>query len=158
MLEFDKNSYKESIVFMVAKSYRLLNKVLDSRFDQTVHNVTPEQWPILNCLWIENGLNQQSIADYCDKNKASITFLLDRLEKKKMIIRKVDKRDKRNKMIHLTPRGKKIQDELLVIASNTFDIALNGITMEDLNTCRCVLNKLIDNLQDYNRQRKELEA
>src|ERR1700723_181319 len=67
--------------------------------------ITYEMLQVLIVLWKKHQVNQQEIANRVQKNKASLTPLIDSLVKKKLIIRSEDPGDRRNKIISLTRTG-----------------------------------------------------
>ena len=74
------------------------------------HNVdmTFEMLQVMNCLWNEQGISQQSLAEKTAKDKACLTNLINNLEKKNWVIRKEDSSDRRNRLIFLTAQGEEL--------------------------------------------------
>ena len=74
------------------------------------HNVdmTFEMLQVMNCLWNEQGISQQSLAEKTAKDKACLTNLINNLEKKNWVIRKEDSSDRRNRLIFLTVQGEEL--------------------------------------------------
>lgn len=68
-------------------------------------DITFEMLQVLSCLWREQGVSQQALADGTVKDKASLTYLIANLEKKGYVCRKEDPQDRRNKLVYLTPEG-----------------------------------------------------
>jgi DNA-binding MarR family transcriptional regulator len=135
---------ENSLSTVIGKASRLLaNRISKNLSD---HQVTAEQWTILANLWQHNGQTQQSLADLSNKNKASITHLVDNLEKRKLVERKADDTDRRNKMIFLTNEGRALQEELSRIVKKTTKEATEGIDKKELKFARKVLKKMVDNL------------
>lgn len=68
-------------------------------------DITFEMLQVLTCLWREQGISQQTLADRTVKDKASLTYLIANLEKKSMVCRREGDADRRNKLVYLTERG-----------------------------------------------------
>ncbi len=83
-----KSKGDNSLTTLLSKSARLMSNRLNKNLLE--HDVTSEQWAVLSSLWKKNGQTQQSLADHANKNKASITHLIDNLEKRKLVERLVD--------------------------------------------------------------------
>lgn len=64
---------------------------------------------ILCQLWCADGINQKELAVSTFNSKSTINKMLLALEEDKLIIRKDDTKDRRNKRIHLTQRGRDFQ-------------------------------------------------
>lgn len=135
---------ENSLSTVIGKASRLLaNRISKNLSD---HQVTAEQWTILANLWQHNGQTQQSLADLSNKNKASITHLVDNLEKRQLVERRADDTDRRNKKIFLTEEGRALQEALSKIVKKTTKEATEGIDKKELKSVRKVLKKMVENL------------
>lgn len=110
-------------------------------------DLTAEQYLLLDLLWDEGALTQQKIAQQMEKDKNSITKLLDGLEKKEYVIRVNDPEDRRKKIIVVTRKGHRQKRKITRIAIQAADTILDGIPIEELNLLVAVLNKLGDNIK-----------
>jgi DNA-binding MarR family transcriptional regulator len=77
--------------------------------------VTFEQWEILHTLFENGTMSQSDLAKCLDKEQASITRMIDKLEIRKWVTRQSNNSDRRIKEILLTPLGHKTQEEMLLI-------------------------------------------
>lgn len=140
----NKVKAENSLSTVIGKASRLLaNRISKNLSD---HQVTAEQWTILANLWQHNGQTQQSLADLSNKNKASITHLVDNLEKRQLVERRADDSDRRNKKIFLTEEGRALQEALSKIVKKTTKEATEGIDKKELKSVRKVLKKMVENL------------
>ncbi len=69
--------------------------------------ITFEMLQIMSCLWSEQGISQQTLAERTAKDKACLTNLMTNLEKKGYVCRMESPNDKRNKLVYLTEEGEK---------------------------------------------------
>ena len=132
--------------YLVNQTARAMSHQLNQNFSQVGLNVTSEQWAVLVQLWGDDGLNQQEIACKVGKDKASITRLVDGLEKRNLVVRISDKSDRRNKLIYLTKEGKRVKEQLIDVAVNTIDDLQQGISKSDLENCKNVLRQVLKNV------------
>lgn len=114
------------------------------------HNVdmTFEMLQVMNCLWNEQGISQQSLAEKTAKDKACLTNLINNLEKKNWVIRKEDSSDRRNRLIFLTAQGEELA---LTVKPLINDIYIQtGIEMEvsRINECTEDLKRLYEVLNE----------
>lgn len=135
----------DSLGYLVNQTARAMSYQLNQSFLQAGLNVTGEQWTVLVQLWGDDGLNQQEIACKVGKDKASITRLVDGLEKRNLVVRISDKNDRRNKLIYLTKEGKRVKEQLIDVAVNTLDELQQGIEAADLENCKNVLRQVFKN-------------
>lgn len=101
------------------------------------HNVdmTFEMLQVMNCLWNEQGISQQSLAEKTAKDKACLTNLINNLEKKNWVIRKEDSSDRRNRLIFLTAQGEELALTVKPLINDIY--TQTGIEMEvsRINEC-----------------------
>ena len=139
-----KNKSDNSLTTLLSKSARLMSNQLNKNLLE--HEVTAEQWAVLSTLWKKNGQTQQALADHANKNKASITHLIDNLEKRKLVERLVDENDRRNKLVQLTPEGADLQEALTKVVNKTVKKVTANVDKKELKQCKKALQKMIDTL------------
>jgi len=142
-----KYDIEDSIGSIIRRAHRVLINKLNKYFRENGYDVTTEQYRIFINLWNKGGQNQQELADATLKNKTSIARLLNGLEEKKLVARVPDKIDRRNKLIYLTRRGKKLPENLAELAKKTLKEAQIGISEDEIEVCKKVLSKIIQNLK-----------
>ena len=141
---------------MLIKEIAVYVNILNSRikkcfFDKLQENginITPEQYLVLDILWEKQSLSQQNIADIIQKDKNSVTKIIDSLEKKQLVRRVMDQKDRRINKIELT-------DEAIALEKITTDVAINfmndtikGIDNKDLDSFVNVMRQIKDNLEN----------
>ena len=109
-------------------------------------HLTYEMLEVMICLWRQDGVNQQLIADITLRDKSAMTYLVDNLIKRKMITRKEDERDRRNKLIYLTPEGRELQDRLQPWVAEMYDRATAGVEASSLVNGKELIESMIKNL------------
>ncbi len=122
-------------------------KRLQRNFRNAGIDVTVEQWSVLYHLWKEDCLSQQELGNRTYRDKASITRLIDNLEKQKLVKRIAAKEDRRMNFICLTESAKALQQKTIDLANQTMDEALADITKTEIETVKHVIQKVYDNLQ-----------
>lgn len=75
-------------------------------------DITTEQLHILKHIEKHDGSTQKDICRTTEKSPANITRLLDRLEKKKFIVRRDNPEDRRSQLVSLTAEGRKLASRL----------------------------------------------
>jgi DNA-binding MarR family transcriptional regulator len=110
------------------------------------YDVTPEQWSVLNCLWVREGLTPKELADFIYKDKPNTNRILEKLQLKELIVRKPHPTDKRAFQIFLTERGWALRDELIPKVTLLLDEATKGIGAEKVDELKRLLNQIVDNL------------
>lgn len=72
--------------------------------------ITFEMLQIMSCLWNEQGISQQTLAERTAKDKACLTNLMNNLERKGYVCRREDPHDRRNKLVYLTDEGERFRE------------------------------------------------
>ncbi len=127
-------------------SERLLTSSLQKGLRINNLGITVEEWRTLFYLWKEDGVNQRDLASRASKEKSTMTRQINALERKGLITRNSYNKDKRNKLIFLTEKGKGIEEIALNTARNITNKAEEGINENDLKIFKKVIEQIISNI------------
>lgn len=116
-------------------------KLKEGNFD-----VTFEMLQVLGLLWRKQDLNQQEIANAVQKNKASITPIIDNLTRRKLVVRSEDPSDKRSRIISLTPAGREYKEQFMPVINEFYKLMETGLTAEEIAQAAGVIQKMNSNL------------
>lgn len=105
-------------------------------------DVTYEMVKVLFILSEHKELNQQQIADLTLKNKASLTSLIDNLQKRNLVIRTEDALDRRNKIITMTEEGKATLEAVKPVLKTLFQDLYEDISLEEIKMMNNVIFKM----------------
>ena len=118
---------------------------LQKNFRNAGLEITIEQWSILYHLWKEDGLSQQELCNRTFRDKASITRLIDNIEKLGLVERIASKEDRRVNLVYLTDSAKPLQEATYNIANQTMNEALQGISKEEIEIVKRVFQRVYEN-------------
>lgn len=124
-----------------------LKKHIAATFKKNNINLTAEQFLVMDTLWNEGAMTQQSIAYIIQKDKNSVTQFIDNLEKKGLVRRVTDASDRRVNNIELSSVGKSLKESTKSVAIGAISDILEGIPEEDIYTFVKVLTKACDNIE-----------
>ena len=132
---------------------RLLNKFLAQK------NITAfngEQGRILHVLWENDGISNRELSKKSGLAMSSLTTMLERMEEKKLLERKVDENDKRKSLIFLTDYVKSLKSEYDEISDKMTEISFEGISDEERLAFEATLEKVLYNFekaeQEFNKK------
>jgi DNA-binding MarR family transcriptional regulator len=113
------------------------------------HNldITFELLEITAILWGKDGVNQQEIADVVVKDKSSMTYLIDNLVKRNLVIRVEDENDRRNKLIYLTEEGRLLQKKLHPWVMETYQKAAADLDAAEIERAILLVRRMNDNFK-----------
>ena len=109
-------------------------------------DLTPEQFLLIDLLWNQGPLSQQELADQLQKDKNSVTKLVDAIERKGFVVRQQNPTDRRSNTIILTDLANSLKDDAKNKGISIRDKMLAGISDEELCTFLNTLNKLCANM------------
>ena len=123
---------------------RLLNKFLAQK------NITAfngEQGRILHVLWENDGISNRELSKKSGLAMSSLTTMLERMEEKKLLERRVDENDKRKILIFLTDYAKSLKSEYDEISDKMTEISFEGISDEERLAFEATLKKVLYNFE-----------
>lgn len=135
----------DSLGFILNKLNTKLKNELLQRLKE--YDVTPEQWSVLNRLWIQEGITPRELSDIIFKDKPNTNRILEKLQIKKLIVRKPHPVDKRAFQIFLTKRGWTLKDKLIPIVTQLLEETTIGISKSKILDIKKLLNQMYDNLK-----------
>lgn len=127
-----------------------LKKYMASFFKANGINLTAEQFLVMDTLWNQGEMTQQTIAYIIQKDKNSVTQFIDNLEKKGLVQREVDPADRRVNNIKLSKEGADMKENTKALAITAINEILDGISESDLQTFVRVLNRTCENIERMN--------
>ena len=104
------------------------------------------QPPLLRHLWEQEGLTQTELASVLKIKPATITKMLQRMEKAGFITRKPDPADQRVSRVYLTESGRAVQNEVENVFQTMAGETFAGFTIEETVLLRRFLLQIRDNL------------
>ncbi len=132
---------------MVRNAHRAYDRVLAKALSK--QKVLTGQWSLLRVLWHEDNLSQIEVANRMKIERASLTIMLNTVEKAGLIKRKIDAQDRRKQLISLTRKGRALQSVLVPIGTSVNEIALIGLSHREISTLRSLLQRVVDNLDRH---------
>lgn len=111
-------------------------------------DLTPEQFLTIDILWNMGPISQTVLANTMQKDKNSITKLVDALEKKNLVVRSKDKSDRRSNTLMLTSRAEHMKDETKEFGIRMLDNMLDGISEAELRDFLSTLEKISRAMDD----------
>lgn len=104
------------------------------------------QPPVLRALWQQEGLTHTELAECLHVTPATITRMLQRMEKAGFIVRRSDSEDQRISRVYLTEAGRSVQAELAQVSRTMEAETFAGLTPEERSVLREYLLRLRENL------------
>lgn len=135
----------DSLGFLLNRTNTRMKNNLLHKFKD--YNVTPEQWGVLNCLWVQDGISPKNISKLTSKDQPTTVRILAKLEDKGLILRKTNPEDNRSFSILLTKKGQELKNLLIPLAYEVLNKAAVGIEENKMAITKEVLNQVYKNLE-----------
>ena len=132
------------LVSYLSKAERGYTKTLNREFLKAGFDLSREQYELLQVLWAEDHVNQQTISKRLQKDKYNVTKLLNTLTKRGFVQRKMCQEDKRNNFVVLTKKGIEAKKVLTNIEEQVHADLTFTIAPQEIKSCVWVLKKLTD--------------
>lgn len=122
---------------------RASNLLLDD-LKKTLKNypINATEFAVMEFLYSKGEKNIQEIRDRILLASGSATYVVDNLEKKGYVNRKISQRDKRVTYIKLTQVGKSLMDDIFPIHKINTKKIFDDLTEEELVTLKQILKKI----------------
>lgn len=133
-----------------AFAYQLgdLTRLMRTQFDRraTKFGLTRAQWRALKTIAREPGLSQRALAEHLEMEPIPIGRVIDRLEQAGFVERRADPADRRLWRLHVTDKAHAVVDDMNLIATELREEALKGLSQQDFDVFRRVLEQIKRNL------------
>lgn len=140
-----KHSRSNSLVYLLERTHRQAKLSLQREFDAAGLKISVDQWIVLARIAERPNQNHKQLADSTAKDPASITRILSLLIKQKLAKKSPDKKDSRSLLVEITPAGKTMLAGCAKQTEAFRKTAGKGLTQEDLNHLRKLLDMLYEN-------------
>ena len=140
-----ENNKDETLHYFIMANHMLVQKTLAGFIKDS--GLTMGQPKILDYLKLHDGSNQKDIAKACFIEAGSLTTILNGMEKKNLIERRMLNGNRREFHIFMTGDGKKKQQMLENAFAKVEMQALIDVSEEELNSFMTVAKKIYDNLK-----------
>ena len=123
-----------------------LKQFIAAKLRQMEVPLTPEQFILIDLLWNQGSMSQQQLADQMQKDKNSVTKLVDALERKGFVVREQNRQDRRSNTLVLTEKAEGLKPGAKQKGISILDEMLIGISEEELRSFLVTLGKLNRNM------------
>jgi DNA-binding MarR family transcriptional regulator len=130
---------------LMGKLHRSLRRNYDRQLK--TFGLTPCQFDVLLSLWGEDGIVLSELGRRVSRDSPTITGVVDRMEKKMLIRRTRDEGDRRVVKVVLTPKGKKMQDQLSTTKKRVLEKITSTLSLQEINQLGALLEKMMKNVE-----------
>lgn len=136
---------KDSLAHKLRVVSRLVMRNLEDRI--AVHGITSGMWFYLRVLWEHDGISQKELSERAGVVGPSTVGAVERMEAMGLIERRRSESDRRVSHVHLTARGRRLEQRLVPIAVAVINEAVAGLPREELDRMKRALDRMRANLE-----------
>ena len=141
---------QETLHYLLMSDHLMIQKALVSSVKDT--GLTPGQPKILDYLLHHDGAIQKEIAMFCHIEPASLTTILNGMEKKGYIERKSVENNRRSLHVYLTKTGREYADRLNLEFAKIESKALKGFSETSKQHLYDLLGRIYQNMVNINKK------
>src|SRR5262244_4366980 len=136
----------DRLAHLVKDATRALVRALQARLAE--HKVSFGHWTFLRILWEHEGLTQRELSEEAGVMEPTTFSALRAMERLGYVVRCRRDGDRKKSYVFLTPKGKRLKNQLVPLAETVNRIAIRGLGPGAVNTTRDVLVAIISNLAE----------
>ena len=136
---------EDSIGFLVRDTHRAFSRALGAAIADA--GVTVGMWFFLRALWEEDGLTQRELSRRIGMTEPTTASAIDTMERRGFVTRRIDRADRRRRLVCLTDAGRALKGALLPMAYEVNVAASATLTPDEVATLRALLSRLKGNLE-----------
>ena len=126
---------------------RSMKRALEIKLSE--YNITSSQYSVLEILGKYNGISLSELGKLLYFDNPTITGIINRMARAKLLRRNRDRNDRRVIKVYLTPKGWDLQSKLPIIAENVNEEAVESFNDSEkqvfLDLLKCLNNSLTNN-------------
>jgi DNA-binding MarR family transcriptional regulator len=134
---------------MIRRQHRVLHRVLEKE------DLYPGQPHILYSLDRKKGISQGELAEKIFVSPSTLAIMINRMEKKGLISRSVDSRDRRVKNVFLTEKGLKKRDAFSYSMNEMNGSYFKDFSKDEEDSFVCLIDKILNNMDAMEDMEKE---
>jgi len=134
-----------SVGYQIRQTHRAFQRALQTRIAS--FGVTLGMWYFLRVLWIRDGLTQRELSQRLGMMEPTAVTALKSMEREGLIKRMRNPGDRRKVHIYLTARGRALRKHLLPFAREVNDVALKGVSPDEVDALRKLLMRMRSRLE-----------
>ncbi len=140
--------FENALLPCLGKTHKLIHLYCNEKYKEGGIDLRSQQAILLNIIAANDGLVQNDLAFFTNRDKTTLTRLINSLETKDLVQRISSKSDKRKKKIFITDEGRKMIDRIRPIIKNAMQDLESGVTEEEKEIVKKVLSKMRNNITE----------
>ncbi len=112
------------------------------------HGLSPQQWRVIRSLEQEDGLEISELSKRCYLLMPSMSRIVQNLETRELIMRRIVESDQRRSVLFITPKARKLFQEIAPKSIERYDHITNQFGKQKLELLYELLDDLVVSLNN----------
>jgi DNA-binding MarR family transcriptional regulator len=143
-----KNNPTGTVLYTVEQTIKEYRKISQKNIKKIVNDITVDQCLLLIMINQNSDYSQKEIAELIFKDNTSITRIIELMVKKEYLTRTINEADRRKFNLEITEKGKKTIELLTPVIHKNRQIALEGLSENEIELLDKMLTKIISNCKN----------
>ena len=136
--------------FLISKIQKLSSRIFAKLLREfKAIEINPAQGRVMFPLWLQDNLSFHELLEKTSLSKATLSHLLDNLEKAGHIKRVRSEKDKRTINVKLTKKNSNLQEKYVQVSNKMTELFYNGFAKEEIDEFEAYLKRLLNNLTNF---------
>ncbi|WP_231732617.1 MULTISPECIES: MarR family winged helix-turn-helix transcriptional regulator [unclassified Sphingopyxis] len=137
-------AFDDSLGYLARLIFRSFSRLREQHTRE--YDISSGQWTFLRQLWRDDGISQRELSRRLAMRDATTAVTLRALERAGLVRRAVNRRDRREILVHLTPHARRLEKLLMPRTAKIQALATQNLSDAEVETLRRLLLHVIDNL------------
>ena len=143
----EKNDQSLKLFIVLSRAYRAVNEHVNKRIQR--YGLNPTEFAVLELLFHKGDQPLQQIGGKILLASGSMTYVIDKLEKKDYIRRVACAEDRRVTFAQITEKGKKLIEQVFPAHHNEIDRMMSVLSEEEKDTAIELLKRIGLSVKKY---------
>lgn len=146
--------YEDKPGHLARRFQQIAVAVFQAEMDAIGSDITPVQYAALAAVAALPGIDQATLAGEIAFDRTTITGVIDRLEAKGLVSRQVNAKDRRARVLAITPEGLAMLERIRPGVEAAQGQLTRGLSAQETETLMHLLRKAVDTANDLSRAPK----
>lgn len=142
-------AFDDSIGYLARLIFRSFSGLREQHTRE--YGISSGQWTFLRQLWREDGISQRELSRRIAMCDATTAVTLRTLEREGLVRREVNRRDRREILVHLTPHGRSLEKQLMPVTAEIQALATRNLSDAEVDALGRLMLRVIGNLASESR-------
>jgi DNA-binding MarR family transcriptional regulator len=135
----------ELTIYLIARIREKANRLITEELNRhNLRGIAPSHGDIMLGLFKNTELSMKELAEYIDRDKSTVTYLINKLTQLGYVEKKPGIRDRRKSLISLTRKGRELRGDIIEISEKLLARVFKSLSNEE----RDVLNELLTRINE----------